>query len=148
VSNFNISKLLRGADVVGQGDSGSWVIDDETGDLYGHVVAGSPESSIAFVMPAQNIRNEIKEVFGYEWRFPQEVASKSQDAFEPGISPQTKQKSRLPATQEIHAAIYTAPTFAQSSQSFVSEASSDGNDETMSTKEKLVLIGSVDLFIR
>jgi peptide-N4-(N-acetyl-beta-glucosaminyl)asparagine amidase len=33
------------------GDCGSWVIDAESGDLYGHIVAGSPDSGAAIVVP-------------------------------------------------------------------------------------------------
>lgn len=69
---------------VDRGDCGSWVIDGETGDLYGHVVAGSPESRVAFIMPALSVRNEIKEVFGRDWTFPKALPPpKRQDSAPP-----------------------------------------------------------------
>jgi peptide-N4-(N-acetyl-beta-glucosaminyl)asparagine amidase len=41
------------------GDCGSWVVDAETGDLYGHIVAGSPESGVAIVVPFEPILDNI-----------------------------------------------------------------------------------------
>ncbi|KAH0543167.1 hypothetical protein FGG08_002512 [Glutinoglossum americanum] len=43
------------------GDSGSWVIDSETGDIYGHIVAG--ESNLAYIMPAYQIFRDIEKRF-------------------------------------------------------------------------------------
>ncbi|KAK1995989.1 hypothetical protein LX36DRAFT_135101 [Colletotrichum falcatum] len=39
------------------GDSGSWVVDIESGSVYGHVIAGTHEN--AFVLPLQAVMNEI-----------------------------------------------------------------------------------------
>ncbi|KZL85867.1 hypothetical protein CI238_05755 [Colletotrichum incanum] len=39
------------------GDSGSWVVDFESGAVYGHVIAGTHEN--AFVLPLQDIMTEI-----------------------------------------------------------------------------------------
>ncbi|KAF8859609.1 hypothetical protein BDZ45DRAFT_353474 [Acephala macrosclerotiorum] len=47
-----------------QGDSGSWVIDGTTGDLYGHIVAGVPEAGLAYILPAYKTFQEIEEVLG------------------------------------------------------------------------------------
>ncbi|KAK0718529.1 hypothetical protein B0T26DRAFT_741462 [Lasiosphaeria miniovina] len=44
------------------GDCGSWVVDAESGSLYGHVVAGSPDSGNAVVVPFHPVFQEI------EWR--------------------------------------------------------------------------------
>jgi hypothetical protein len=49
--------------MTGQGDSGSWVFNSMNGGLYGHIVAGIPESCIAYIIPAfktfENIRQQI-----------------------------------------------------------------------------------------
>ncbi|KIW90917.1 uncharacterized protein Z519_08700 [Cladophialophora bantiana CBS 173.52] len=37
-----------------QGDCGSWVLDAETGDLYGHIIAGCERKGIAYIMPARD----------------------------------------------------------------------------------------------
>ncbi|KAK7993733.1 hypothetical protein PG989_007114 [Apiospora arundinis] len=42
-----------------KGDCGSWVIDADTGDLYGHVVAGSLGSSAALVLPFSDVFRDI-----------------------------------------------------------------------------------------
>lgn len=44
---------------VQDGDCGSWVIDAESGDLFGHVVAGSPGAGAAMVMPAASVFRDI-----------------------------------------------------------------------------------------
>jgi hypothetical protein len=42
-----------------EGDSGSWVIDPKTGDLWGHIVAGCPESRVGHMVLARHIFNDI-----------------------------------------------------------------------------------------
>jgi hypothetical protein len=47
-----------------EGDSGSWVIDAVTGDLYGHVVAGVPETGLAYIIPAYKTLGDIEKCLG------------------------------------------------------------------------------------
>ncbi|GKT98175.1 hypothetical protein FLAG1_05364 [Fusarium langsethiae] len=42
------------------GDCGSWIIDAESGDLYGHIVAGSPDSGAAIVIPFARVFEDIE----------------------------------------------------------------------------------------
>ncbi|KAM0241627.1 hypothetical protein ACHAPO_001318 [Fusarium lateritium] len=42
------------------GDCGSWIIDAESGNLYGHIVAGSPDSGAAIVIPFARVFEEIE----------------------------------------------------------------------------------------
>ncbi|UZP34242.1 hypothetical protein NXS19_002058 [Fusarium pseudograminearum] len=42
------------------GDCGSWIIDAESGNLYGHIVAGSPDSGAAIVIPFARIFEDIE----------------------------------------------------------------------------------------
>ncbi|KAG4277818.1 hypothetical protein FPRO04_07061 [Fusarium proliferatum] len=42
------------------GDCGSWVIDAESGNLYGHIVAGSPGSGAAIVIPFSRVFEDIE----------------------------------------------------------------------------------------
>ncbi|KAF5638184.1 PNG1 with de-n-glycosylation function (n-glycanase) [Fusarium tjaetaba] len=42
------------------GDCGSWIIDAESGDLYGHIVAGSPDSGAAIVIPFSRVFDDIE----------------------------------------------------------------------------------------
>uniref|UniRef100_A0A0D2XXM2 Uncharacterized protein n=1 Tax=Fusarium oxysporum (strain Fo5176) TaxID=660025 RepID=A0A0D2XXM2_FUSOF len=42
------------------GDCGSWIIDAESGNLYGHIVAGSPDSGAAIVMPFARVFEDIE----------------------------------------------------------------------------------------
>ncbi|KAI1011057.1 hypothetical protein LB504_002190 [Fusarium proliferatum] len=42
------------------GDCGSWVIDAESGNLYGHIVAGSPDSGAAIVVPFSRVFEDIE----------------------------------------------------------------------------------------
>lgn len=43
------------------GDCGSAVINDKTGELEGHIVAGSPTSGAAFIIPAYQVVKDLKE---------------------------------------------------------------------------------------
>ncbi|KAF5538358.1 PNG1 with de-n-glycosylation function (n-glycanase) [Fusarium mexicanum] len=42
------------------GDCGSWIIDAESGNLYGHIVAGSPDSGAAIVIPFSRVFEDIE----------------------------------------------------------------------------------------
>jgi peptide-N4-(N-acetyl-beta-glucosaminyl)asparagine amidase len=42
------------------GDCGSWVVDAETGHLYGHIIAGCPGSGAAMVVPFFLIFQDIE----------------------------------------------------------------------------------------
>jgi hypothetical protein len=42
------------------GDCGAWVLNSETGDLHGHVVAGHPDGRVVYIIPAYKIFNEVK----------------------------------------------------------------------------------------
>ncbi|KAH6642296.1 hypothetical protein C7974DRAFT_408862 [Boeremia exigua] len=44
------------------GDCGSWVYDGETNKLYGHIVAGAPETGLACVVPAYQIFEDIEKL--------------------------------------------------------------------------------------
>ncbi|KAE8445268.1 hypothetical protein EG329_013640 [Mollisiaceae sp. DMI_Dod_QoI] len=47
-----------------RGDMGCWVIDPEHGDLYGHIIACSPDIKVGYLVPAFRIFNDIKEQLG------------------------------------------------------------------------------------
>jgi hypothetical protein len=50
--------------IAAKGDSGSWVFDAVSGDLYGHIVAGIPECRIAYIIPAFKAFENIRQEFG------------------------------------------------------------------------------------
>lgn len=56
--------VLRFDGTFKRGDAGAWVIDLESGDLYGHIIAGCPESGVAYIIPAYRIFNDIREQLG------------------------------------------------------------------------------------
>lgn len=43
------------------GDCGSWIIDAITGDLFGHIIAGSPETGAAMIIPALSTFNDLED---------------------------------------------------------------------------------------
>lgn len=47
-----------------RGDCGTWIIDAKCGDLYGHVVMGSPGSGSALIIPFNEIFNDIQSQLG------------------------------------------------------------------------------------
>ncbi|TVY67548.1 hypothetical protein LSUE1_G007600 [Lachnellula suecica] len=52
---------------LGRGHCGSWVSDAATGKIYGHLVAGSPETGSAYVVPFKEVICDLNERFGGEW---------------------------------------------------------------------------------
>ncbi|KAH6854992.1 hypothetical protein B0I37DRAFT_301017 [Chaetomium sp. MPI-CAGE-AT-0009] len=54
------------------GDCGSWVVDAQTGDLYGHIVAGSPGDGRAIVIPFDSIFEDIERRTGERPQLPGE----------------------------------------------------------------------------
>lgn len=48
----------------GKGNSGTWVVDFHNGNLLGHIVAGHPESIIAYMVPAATIFLQLERAFG------------------------------------------------------------------------------------
>lgn len=68
------------------GDCGTWVINAHSGDLYGHIIAGSPDTGAAFVVPFRDVFKDIETRTGLAPRFPLEVDEKlvetSSDALE------------------------------------------------------------------
>ncbi|KIW73427.1 hypothetical protein PV04_01548 [Phialophora macrospora] len=47
-----------------EGDCGSWVLDAETGGLYGHIIAGSESQGIAHIVPARDVFDHAKKLLG------------------------------------------------------------------------------------
>ncbi|CEI41378.1 Protein PNG1 [Fusarium venenatum] len=52
------------------GDCGSWIIDVESGNLYGHIVAGSPDSGAAIVIPFARVFEDIETRVKHHPRLP------------------------------------------------------------------------------
>ncbi|KAF5665413.1 PNG1 with de-n-glycosylation function (n-glycanase) [Fusarium circinatum] len=52
------------------GDCGSWIIDAESGNLYGHIVAGSPDSGAAIVIPFSRVFEDIEARVKHPPRLP------------------------------------------------------------------------------
>ena len=57
-----------------EGDCGSLVVDASTGDIYGHIVAGSPESGAAYIIPAYHIYDHLKRNFDRELKLSKMTA--------------------------------------------------------------------------
>ncbi|RYP66033.1 hypothetical protein DL771_008014 [Monosporascus sp. 5C6A] len=56
-----------------KGDCGSWIINAETGNLYGHIVAGSPTSGTAFITTFLDVFEDIEQYAGFAPEFPVSV---------------------------------------------------------------------------
>jgi peptide-N4-(N-acetyl-beta-glucosaminyl)asparagine amidase len=46
------------------GDCGCWVVDADSGDLFGHIVAGSPLSGIGYIVPSTHVFADIRDQLG------------------------------------------------------------------------------------
>lgn len=49
------------------GDCGAWVVDALNGDLFGHIVGGSPGLKVSYIIPAHFIFEDLKDRFDGEW---------------------------------------------------------------------------------
>lgn len=47
-----------------RGDCGAWIVDALRGDLYGHIIAGSPDDGLALVAPFEDIFEDIHSRWG------------------------------------------------------------------------------------
>ena len=62
--------LFQAHDSPVDGDSGSWVLDAMTGNVYGHIVSGDPSSNTAFIIPAYRVFKDVEKRFGHKPEFP------------------------------------------------------------------------------
>jgi hypothetical protein len=49
-----------------KGDCGSWVVDEQNHELFGHIVAGSPRSGVAYIVPTYQLIQDAKSTYGLE----------------------------------------------------------------------------------
>jgi hypothetical protein len=52
-----------------KGDCGSLVIDANNGQIYGHIIAGSPQSGVAYIIPAFQVYERIQQHFNTDLEF-------------------------------------------------------------------------------
>ncbi|KAI7782622.1 hypothetical protein LA080_013110 [Diaporthe eres] len=77
-------------DPLKKGDCGTWVVDAANGDLFGHVVLGSPSSGSALLTPFADIFHDILHRVGKSPTFPRardEYSSRSAEARTSSIEP-------------------------------------------------------------
>jgi hypothetical protein len=65
-----------------EGDCGSWILDAETGGLYGHIIAGCEQTGTAYIMPAHNVFEDAKKRLGSEIMLPGATLLEDKDASE------------------------------------------------------------------
>lgn len=53
-----------------EGDCGSWVVDRENGQLYGHIVAGHPGTGVGYIVPASQIFESVFQLLGKHLTLP------------------------------------------------------------------------------
>lgn len=44
---------------IAYGDSGSWIVEKDSGNLFGHIMAGDPSTGLAYIAPAKQIFQAI-----------------------------------------------------------------------------------------
>jgi hypothetical protein len=59
---------VRHGTEVFNGDCGAWVVDALNGDLFGHVVGGSPSLGVSYIVPAHFMFDDLKDRFDGEWK--------------------------------------------------------------------------------
>ena len=68
-----------------KGDSGAWVIDAATGELYGHLVAGLFDGRAAYLVTAYKIFEDISGTLGSVEFLPKQTPAKRQTPIAPDI---------------------------------------------------------------
>jgi hypothetical protein len=87
-----------------KGDCGSWVMDLTSGDVYGHIIAGSPESGVAYIVPAYQVIADVQERFDLDLQLStKDIATYSRGSSSstlPGESP--AEVDKLQASTSYH----------------------------------------------
>ena len=97
------------------GDSGSWVVDATTGDLFGYIMAGDPSSCMAFIVPAHKVFDEIEQRFGARPTFPaNEALSQPRSTSIPSL----KRQVEVERDQTIEAIVSMFNRFRTDNQEF------------------------------
>jgi hypothetical protein len=95
---------VRLAGCLEEGDCGSLVVDASTGDIYGQIVAGCPESGVAYIIPAHRIYNHLKMNFFHKLQLSKETAdanaqdSEGEPTFMPSIFETLRSALLLPVS--------------------------------------------------
>lgn len=55
---------LSNSKFIEHGDCGSWVVEPDTGALYGYITAGDPKTAVAYIIPAYQVFHEISQRMG------------------------------------------------------------------------------------
>lgn len=71
------ARFSRFAAPLEEGDSGSWVVNEQLGVVFGHIVAGSPHKGMAVVVPFSAIFADIETKMGSAPRFPRDPAKQN-----------------------------------------------------------------------
>jgi hypothetical protein len=86
-----------------KGDCGSWIVDSNNGDVYGHIIAGSPETGTAYIIPGYQIRDDIVKQFGCGM----EVSTRAQSSNDVGDASQSStadfEIAVKPTSDKMHA---------------------------------------------
>ena len=82
------------------GDSGSLVVDARTGDIYGHIVSGDPTSSLAYIIPAYKVFDDIEQRFG--------VRPSLLDALQQGPYLTSRDQGKLPEKKDTRTSLFKA----------------------------------------
>ncbi|KAI0424664.1 hypothetical protein F5Y09DRAFT_353183 [Xylaria sp. FL1042] len=86
-----------------EGDCGAWVINKDTGSLYGHIVAGSPKSGTALIKLFGDVFRHIQYRTGHLPTFPTESPKDSlQEGYK--TTPTTSQDTYKPETRSKYTA--------------------------------------------
>lgn len=132
--------LVQLSDVLSEGDCGAGIIDQTTGEFYGQVVAGTPGSGLAYVVPATQVIADITERLKLEVKLTPPAATSrqrmrihhEQQAESDNNEDEPSDKTRKPV---IHAL----------SQPHRVTGSRFTDDETVSIRSKQMVEGITDL---
>lgn len=69
--------------IAAQGDSGSWIIEKNSGKLCGHIVAGDISTGLAYIIPARVVFEQIERRYDCRLELPKRDNLLQEDMSEP-----------------------------------------------------------------
>jgi hypothetical protein len=101
--------------IAAQGDSGSWIIEELSGKLCGHIVAGDISTGLAYIIPARVVFEQIErqyhcrlELPKRDYFLPEDIKDYNQRMSQLQVSPSTMEG--VPEETEINAQPRSVPS--------------------------------------
>ncbi|KAL8789111.1 MAG: hypothetical protein Q9195_006977 [Heterodermia aff. obscurata] len=99
------------------GDCGAWVVNANTGLIYGHIVAGDPVTGMAFIIPAHKVFSDIEHRFG-----TRPTLSTEQSGAQLATARSDIIQASLPLSMDLFKAVQAAEALVKTVESWIGQA--------------------------